>query len=66
MPTETSGRLLEAAQRHIDPTADVEPISGLLDQGCDREALPTVARTAPDLPRPLKRWDALWLEPPLA
>jgi formylglycine-generating enzyme required for sulfatase activity len=43
--------------------ADVEPISGLLDQGCDLEAdvLPTVTRTMSDLPRPLKRWDAPWL-----
>jgi hypothetical protein len=34
--------------------ADVEPISGLLDQDCDLEAdvLPTVARTVPEIPRP--------------
>jgi hypothetical protein len=60
LPTEAlRGRLLEAAQGHIDPMADVEPISGLLDQGSDLEAdvLPTVTRTMSDLPRPLKRWD---------
>jgi hypothetical protein len=56
-------RLIQAAQGHFDPAADVEPIRGLLDQGCDLEAdvLPTVARTVPDMPRPLKRWDAQWL-----
>ena len=64
MPTEAlRGRLLEAAQGHIDPMADVEPIRGLLDQGCDLEAdvLPTVARTVPELPRPLRNWGAQWL-----
>jgi hypothetical protein len=79
---ETSGngylwaRLDQAARGHADPGADVEPIRGLLDQGCDFEAdvLPTVARMVPDLPRPLKNWGAQWLvreilatrEPPLA
>jgi hypothetical protein len=64
VPTEAlRGRLLEAAQGHIDPMADVEPIRGLLDQGCDLEAdvLPTVARTVPELPRPLRNWGAQWL-----
>jgi hypothetical protein len=28
--------LPKAAQGHIDPMADVEPIRGLLDQGCER------------------------------
>jgi hypothetical protein len=56
-------RLIEAAQGHFDPAADVEPIRGLLDQGCDLEAdvLPTVARMVPELPRPLKKWGAPWL-----
>jgi hypothetical protein len=64
VPTEAlRGRLLEAAQCHIDPMADVAPISGLLDQGCDLEAdvVPIVAREVPELPRPLKNWGALWL-----
>jgi hypothetical protein len=56
-------RLEKAAQGHIDLTADVEPIRGLLDQGCDLEAdmVLTVARTVPDLPRPLRNWGAAWL-----
>jgi hypothetical protein len=51
------------AAGHFDPAADVEPIRALLDQGCDLEAdiLPTVARTVPELPRPLKKWGAPWL-----
>jgi hypothetical protein len=64
VPTEDlRGRLLEAAQDHIDPAADVAPISGLLDQGCDLEAdvVPIVAREVPELPRPLKNWGAPWL-----
>jgi len=64
LPTEAlRGRLLEAAQGHIDPMADVEPISALLDQGCDLEAdvLPVVARLLSELPRPLKKWGAPWL-----
>jgi hypothetical protein len=45
--------LLDAAQGHVDPAADVEPVLALIDQGCDFEAdiLPTVARTVPELPR---------------
>ena len=41
------------------------PILGLVDQGCDLEAdiLPTVARTVPELPRPLRNWGAQWLVP---
>jgi hypothetical protein len=56
-------RLIEAAQGQVDPAADMEPISGLLDQGCDLEAdiLPTVARTVPELPRPLTKRSAPWL-----
>jgi len=46
-----------------DPAADIAPIRALLDQGCDLEAdvLPTVARTVPELPRPLRNWGAQWL-----
>jgi hypothetical protein len=49
-------RLVEAAQHHIDPMADVAPIRALLAQGCDLEA-----REVPELPRPLKNWGAPWL-----
>jgi hypothetical protein len=54
------GRLEEAGQGHFDADADIAPIRALLDQGCDLEGdiLPTVARTVPELPRPLKRWGA--------
>ena len=40
-------RLLEAAQHHAEPLADVGPMRRLIDQGCDLKAdiLPTVART---------------------
>ena len=31
-------RLLEAAQRHAEPLADVGPMRRLMDQGCDLEA----------------------------
>jgi hypothetical protein len=57
------GRLEEAGQGHFDANADVAPICGLLDRGCDLEAdiLPTVARTVPELPRPLRNWGAPWL-----
>jgi hypothetical protein len=58
------GRLEEAGQGHFDPDASLEPIHALLDQGCcDLEAdiLPIIAREVPELPRPLKRWDAPWL-----
>jgi hypothetical protein len=43
--------------------ADISPIRGLLDQGCDLEAdgRPIVPRDVPDLPRPLKNWGAPWL-----
>jgi hypothetical protein len=53
-------RLAEAGQGHFDADADIAPVRALLDQGCDLEAdvVPTVARTLPELPRPLKRWDA--------
>jgi hypothetical protein len=42
--------------------ADVEPISSLLEQGCDLDldVLPVVAARVPDL-RPLKKWGAPWL-----
>jgi hypothetical protein len=55
--------LLDAAQGHVDPAADIAPIQALLDQGCNFEmdVLPTVARTVPELPRPLKNWGAQWL-----
>jgi hypothetical protein len=35
------------------------------EQACDLEAdvVPTVARTVPELPRPLKRWGAAFGEP---
>jgi hypothetical protein len=57
------GRLLDAAPARIDPLADVEPISGLLEQGCDLDldVLPVVATWVSDLPRPLKNWGAPWL-----
>jgi hypothetical protein len=56
-------RLEEAGQGHFDADADIEPIQALLEEGCDLEAdiLPTVARTVPELPRPLKKWGAPWL-----
>jgi hypothetical protein len=56
-------RLEEAGQGQIDPMADVGPIAGLIEDGCDLEAdiLPIIARDVPELPRPLKRWDAPWL-----
>jgi len=57
------GLLVDAARWNVDQSASEEPIRYLIDIGCDLEAdiLPTVARTVPDLPRPLKRWDAPWL-----
>jgi hypothetical protein len=53
-------RLLEAAQGHFDPAADISPIRALIEQGCDLEAdvVPIVARELPELPRPLKNWGA--------
>jgi hypothetical protein len=50
--------LEEAAGGHVDLTADIAPIRGLIDQGCDLEAdiLPIVTREVPELPRPLKKW----------
>jgi hypothetical protein len=61
------GRLHEAAQGQIESFADVTPILALIEQGCDLEAdvLPTVARTVPDLPRPLRSWAAKCLIRPL-
>jgi hypothetical protein len=55
-------RLHEAAQGNVEHL-DIAPIEALLAQGCDLEAdiLPTVARTVPELPRPLKNWGAQWL-----
>ena len=55
--------LVDAARWNVDREADVEPIQALLDQYCDLEAdvLPVVARTVPELPRPLKNWGAQWL-----
>jgi hypothetical protein len=40
--------------------ADISPIRGLLDQGCDLEAdvRPIVPRDVPDLPRPPKKLGA--------
>jgi hypothetical protein len=60
-PVSLQQRLEEACQANYD--ASVEPIEALLAQGCDLEAdvLPTVARTVPELPRPLKNWGAQWL-----
>jgi hypothetical protein len=57
-------RLDLVAGGFFERDADLEPIVALIrDQGCDLEAdiLPIVARLLPDLPRPLKRWDAPWL-----
>jgi hypothetical protein len=53
------GRLADAFKGNFDASASIAPIRALLDQGYDLEAdiVPTVARTMPDLPRPLKRWD---------
>jgi hypothetical protein len=48
-------RLDEAAKWHIEPELDVEPIRS------DTDILRTVARTVPELPRPLKSWGAQWL-----
>ena len=44
----------------MDALADISPIRGLIEQGCDLEAdvLPIVAREIPELPRPLKNWGA--------
>ena len=55
--------LEEAGGGHVDLTADIAPIRGLIDQGCDleKDILPIVARELPDLPRPLKNWGAQWL-----
>jgi hypothetical protein len=53
--------LLVAANGNADERASIEPIRAL-----EADVLPTVARTVPELPRPLKRWDAPWLEPPSA
>jgi hypothetical protein len=58
------GLLVDAAGWNVDRDADVLTIRRLLDdEGCDLEAdiLPTVARTVPELPRPLKSWGAQWL-----
>jgi hypothetical protein len=62
-PVSLRQRLEEACQANYDARASVEPIQALLDQGCDLEAdvLPTVARTVPEMPRPLKNWGAEWL-----
>jgi hypothetical protein len=43
------GLLVDAANWNVDREADAAPILALLDH-----VLPTVARTVPDLPRPLK------------
>jgi hypothetical protein len=61
---EIRGRLHGAARGHVEPELNVEPIRCLLDRGCDLEAdiLPTVARTVPELTRPLKRWAAAFGE----
>jgi hypothetical protein len=55
-PVSLRQRLEEACQANYDACVSVEPIEALLAQGCDLEAdiLPTVARTVPELPRPLK------------
>jgi hypothetical protein len=57
------GLLVDAAGWNVDREADVAPILALIDQGCDLKAdvLPTVARTVPELPRPLRSWAAKWL-----
>jgi hypothetical protein len=62
-PVSLQQRLEEACQANYDARVSVEPIEALLAQGCDLEAdvLPTVARTVPELPRPLKNWGAKWL-----
>jgi hypothetical protein len=41
------GLLVDAAAWNVDPSSDIAPIRGLLDQGCDLEAdvVPTVGRT---------------------
>jgi hypothetical protein len=55
--------LVDAAGGNVDREADVLTIRRLLDEGCDLEVdiLPTVTRTVPELPRPLKNWGAQWL-----
>jgi hypothetical protein len=55
--------LIDAAGGNVDREADVLSIRAMLDRGCDLEAdvLPTVARTVPELPRPLRNWGAQWL-----
>jgi hypothetical protein len=55
--------LVNAARGNVDRAADVLTIRAMLDKGCDLEAdvLPVVARTVPELPRPLKNWGAQWL-----
>jgi hypothetical protein len=49
--------LLDAAQGHVDPAADIAPIQALLDQGCNFEmdVLPTVAGTVPSSAPPQPR-----------
>jgi hypothetical protein len=61
-PKRRKKELFDAAEGHVDPAADIGPIEALLDQGCNFEldVLPTVARTVPELPRPLKNWGAPW------
>jgi hypothetical protein len=56
-------RLIDASNGNIDALADISPIRALIAQSCDLEAdvLPTVARTVPELPRPVRNWGAQWL-----
>jgi hypothetical protein len=47
-------RLIDASNGNIDPLADISPIRTLLDQGCEADVVPIVAREVPDLPMPLR------------
>jgi hypothetical protein len=53
----------KAAADNVTDDADPEALLELIEQGCDLDldVLPTVARTVPELPRPLKNWGAPWL-----
>ena len=50
-------RLIEASNGNMDALADISPIRGLIEQGCDLEAdvLPVVARLLPELSAPAQK-----------
>ena len=53
--------LVDAARHNVDLSAGEEPIRYLITRrpyDLEDDILPTVARTVPELPRPLRSWDA--------